>query len=437
MTRLRVALKEWQTLRPDRGSQLAGMVFAEEKDRLLAERLTRDGRIGILEMARGLELRTTSFVGRLCLGGIEITIQPKLNGMPLLSLLRYAYGLRHLDLYHQEVRYSAEQSSFQDLLIRQLAAEADEIVARGLHRAYFAVEGDLTSPRGRVNFVRHLSDFPWTKATLPCQYHPRIDDNPLNQAMLGGFRYAARVTTDIDLRTHLNRLRKVLGATVTEKRLDRNLLVEAVRAMDRRTTVYKSVLHILQLLLDSNGVALDDEEGTVTLPGFLFDMNRFFQALLSRFLREHLADAVLHDEYRLKTLYSYAPGLNPRNKKAPTPRPDFVIMQNGKMKAVLDAKYRDLWGQSLPREMLYQLSLYALGRSGQDRTAVILFPTLDDFASEQVLCINDPFQGHQQGRVVLRPVNLLELERLIRQGRAGVAQRSAMADRLAYGTTSF
>jgi len=434
LTRLCVTLKEWQTLRPDRGSQLAGVEFADEKDRFLAERLTSDGRIGILQMARGLELRTTSFVGRLCLGGIEITIQPKLTGMPLLSLLRYAYGLRHLDLYHQErVAYSVEHWNFQDLLIRQLAAEADEIVGRGLHRDYFAVDANLASPRGRVNFARHLGDFPWTKATLPCQYHPRIDDNPLNQAMLGGLRYAAGITADIDLRTHLNRLRKVLGATVTEKRMDRELLVAGVRAMDRRTTVYRSILHILELLLDSNGITLDDEEGTVTLPGFLFDMNRFFQALLSRFLREHVTNAILHEEYRLRTLYSYAPGGNPRRKNAPTPRPDFVLMQNGRMAAVLDAKYRDLWRESLPREMLYQLSIYALGRAGKDRIAVILFPTLDDFASEQVLCINDPVQGCEQGRVVLRPVNLLELEGLIRQGRGGTQQRSALAERLVYG----
>ncbi len=434
MTRLRVTLKEWQTLRPDRGNHLAGVGFAEEKDRLLAERLTSDGRIGILELARGLELRTTSFVGRLCLGGIEITIQPKLTGTPLLSLLRYAYGLRHLDLYHQEqVTYSVEHCNFQDLLIRQLIAETEEIVARGPHRDYFAVDADLASPRGRVNFTRHLSDFPWTKATLPCQYHPRIEDNPLNQAMLGGLRYAVGITADIDLRTQLNRLRKVLGATVTEKRLDRKLLVAGERTMDRRTTVYRSTLNILRLLLDSNGIALDDEAGTVTLPGFLFDMNRFFQALLSRFLREHLTDAVLHDEYRLKTLYSYALGRNPRRKKAPTPRPDFVIMKNGRMRAVLDAKYRDLWSESLPREMLYQLSLYALGRTGEDHTAVILFPTVDDFASEQILCIKDPVQGGEQGRVVLRPVNLLELERLIRLGRGAIPQRSALAEVLAYG----
>ena len=80
---------------------------------------------------------------------------------------------------------------------------------------------------------------------------------------------------------------------------------------------------------------------------------------------------------------------------------------------MLDAKYRDLWERSLPREMLYQLAMYALGHSGSARRAVILYPTLEPGVVEQVIVLKEPVHGAEQARVILRPVDLLGLQRLI------------------------
>ena len=83
-----VSLREWETVRVQHSLRPA--------ESRIAEALTRTGRMEVMELARGLEIHATSFVGRIALGALSITVRPKISGTPLLSLFRYAYGLRHI-----------------------------------------------------------------------------------------------------------------------------------------------------------------------------------------------------------------------------------------------------------------------------------------------------------------------------------------------------
>ena len=80
-------------------------------------------------------------------------------------------------------------------------------------------------------------------------------------------------------------------------------------------------------------------------------------------------------------MLAYDRGRNPKRRRAPSPRPDFVIQRGPRRVGTLDAKYRDLGEQPLPQAMLYQLVIYA-SSSEADGRAVILYPTLDPVAQE-------------------------------------------------------
>lgn len=178
---------------------------------------------------------------------------------------------------------------------------------------------------------------------------------------------------------------------------------------------------------------LEGQMTTTTLPGFLFDMNTFFQALVSRFLRENLPGFAVRDEHSLKGMMRYNPKFNPQRRKSPTPRPDYVVTQQGAIRSILDAKYRDLWEKQLPREMLYQLVVYAIS-DRQHPQSSILYPTTDPLAKEVRIDISDPMFGRHIGQVCLRPVFLPMLEKLV-TSRTSQARREReyFARRLAFG----
>ena len=432
MTRSAVQLTEWETREPEQGSPLWGMDLSE--GRVVAKELRRRGQLEVLELARGLELRASSWVGRVELGKLTVTIQPKIPGAPFLKLLRYGYGLRQLSVKDPAL-FGREWGTFQDLIALQLASEVVELIARGLHRDYRRETAELAVPSGRIDFQRYVMAAGGGRASLPCAHHPRTRETILNRVLQAGTSLAARATDDVELRGQLRRLGRTLDMDGPPPELNWDLLDRSRTSIDRRTRAYGPALNLICLLMQGFGISLGDSAEALRLPGFLFDMNRFFQALLSRFLRESLDGYTVRDEHRLKGMFSFAPLGNPRARRAPTPRPDFVILRGNKIASVLDAKYRDLWLHSLPREMLYQLSVYALSRSGSDRQAVILYPTLAGGAIDQTIVLNEPVEGTERARIILRPVKLLELERLVsaspsvERGR----QCTALAKRLIFG----
>jgi len=162
--------------------------------------------------------------------------------------------------------------------------------------------------------------------------------------------------------------------------------------MTRQTAAYRPSISIIEILIAAHGTSLEDGRSELSLPGFLFNMDRFFQALLSQFLRENLAGYSVLEECSLRGMISYVPGRNPHNRQAPDPRPDYVIMRGSDVVSILDAE--EAWVE-----------------------------------------VKDPVgDGGGRARVVLRPVDLYKLVNLISDGRAqALRDRGEYARRLALG----
>jgi 5-methylcytosine-specific restriction enzyme subunit McrC len=428
-----ISLSEWQTLSPTNCDRLAGLYLdSSSGSHRVADALNSSRMLRLTELKSGLEISSRSHVGRIRVGNVNITILPKLKAVPLLRLLRYAYGFRRLELISDST-HSVDQCGFEDLLISQLNAETQELISRGLQRSYVRQDERLASPRGRINIDRLALDGGTVTATLPCHHFPRLEDTFLNQVLLAGLRLAGSVASLLDLRRESRRLASLMEEQVSRVSLNAAILDQAARKQTRLSTAYIPAFSIIRLLVESRGIVLEGRAQTTTLPGFLFDMNLFFQSLLSRFLKENLVDCSVRDEHGLKGMMRYNPKHNPQRKQSPTPRPDYAIIRQGQLVTLLDAKYRDLWEKSLPREMLYQLVVYAISHRQQLQSS-ILYPTTNPLATEARIDVTDPVFGNHLGQVCLRPVNLTKIEELVSANTADARRRrETLAKNLAFG----
>lgn len=346
-----IELKEWEQVGPENEPRLRSHSFAANPAaRHLAETLR--GRVDIREGYNGIEIASTSFVGRVDLGWLRVAIRPKLAAAPLACLLRYAYGLRDINIV-EETRAPTKHQGLHDLLIALLADEIEESLHRGLARRYAPRAERLESPRGRLLVNELAAQGGLVEARLPCRHFERRADWDLNRVLLGGLDTATRMTEDRDLRQRVYRLASMFGDVQLPSRLDRADIDRVERGLTRMTSASGPALTIIRLLQDMQGVTFEGASQPSRMPGFLFDMNKFFQRLLSRFLHENLKGQHIVDERSIRNMFAY---VGPRKRIAPAPRPDFALYHSGTLQGFLDAKYRDAWDRWIPPEWLYQLS---------------------------------------------------------------------------------
>lgn len=440
-----ISLEEWQKTSFETHKYLCGLQLTDD---LTTQQLIsalaggsteefsarKKKRLVVTQLRQGLVLETTSFVGRISLEGLQITIRPKIKMLPLLHLLQYAYKLRQLDRF-DPAAFEVESLSFQDLLIYQLEQEVRDLLTRGIYRAYMRREERLSIPRGRPDIRTFVRDGGHIQNTLPCIYYARAEDCLLNQVLLAGVRLSSQLTNSDTLRTRLQNLARFHFAEISPLRLTHHIVQRAWREINRLTTAYIPALTVIEILLAAEGISIAGDQPGLRLPGFLFDMNLFFQELIQRFLQDHLPEYEVLAQYEIMGMLGYTE--NPRRKQPPELRPDYVIKQHGRVTAILDAKYRDLWERDLPSSMLYQLVMYALSHTGCNQ-ATILYPSTHSLAKEaREARIEVRLPAYQPGYVILRPVDLLRLEKLVitRDQATNEQERIAFARWLAFGST--
>jgi 5-methylcytosine-specific restriction enzyme subunit McrC len=428
-SRVSITLSEWSAASPYSHPALRNLSFGDDDHtRLLCIELSRQGVVDVTELRHGMAVETKSFVGRVSLGPLELSIVPKLSAAHWSGMFSFALRLRNV-VRTKDVVARLASTSLHDIVILELLGEARNLIGRGLHREYVDQRKALATPKGRIDFNRIAKSGGLRAAAIPSRFTRRSDDSLLNRALLAGLAAAVPMATDSDLRSDVRRVTKHLREAVTLWPLTGALVDSARNEIDRRTARYAPAFDLIDLLRQGRIVSTAEPgvEPGLTIHGFALDMNMLWQRTLGRVLAEWTNGFDIRQEVSLAGLITADPEYAPRKTGPRMPRPDFAVFKGQTFNGYLDAKYRDIWDRGLPRDMLYQLALYATAQ-GQGAAAV-LYPTDSREAREERLRIHNPADQSVRGVVALRPVHMGRLAALI--GAAPSSKRTA--ERAAFG----
>ena len=378
-----VTLREWERIDAPAHAPLQGLTLDDPAMGEVARMLRQRNLLHVTEGRYGLSLQARQHVGMVRLGPLQITVQPKLPPGDLWHILAYGLGLETLKR-SAPVEVQVPEAGFVDLLAMVLLSEAESLWRRGLRRSYRPREEWLASPRGRIDLRRLSAALPLTQAALPCLHYERSMDTLENRVVRAGLGMASRMVQVPAVKAALIQAERRWAEVCGSMAVDSVSLRQAERARNRLTSAYAPAHRLIAVLYEGLGMPDDLEElapgaerPTERLPGFLWDMAALFERFVARFLAEHLRGAEVRTQESIRHLYRVV--RSPRPMRAPRPRPDLLLVEEGRTVAVLDTKYRAFDVEGLTRDILYQMSVYAVAYAsahgvGEPVPAIVLYP---------------------------------------------------------------
>lgn len=359
------------------------------------------------ELRQGLLIEVGPHIGSLTLSGLRLIVFPKLRLDTLMAMVRYTFNLSDLVLTDRPVDYDLTVHGLVDLLGFTLLRAVERVARGGLLSRYQERGEELSSPRGRID-MQYAVSRP-RQPVLRCHFHELTTDHLLNQVLAAGLRLAAAVVQSVALRTELLQAAEHLFVDQQGLPLTAAVIAAAHRALDRRSSYYRTALTLVALLFQGSHPGMPRSAGELPLAGFLLDMNRLLERFLTRYLQEHAPPGmeVISQETR-SDVFAYLE--NPAGWKQPMLRPDLVFRRQGRTVAIGDVKYRNHREQPPDTTELYQLLTYGLAYAMPKLRQVFLFYPVESGEVErpaQLSFTPDGVEGKVHIRLVGVPVDAL------------------------------
>lgn len=395
-----IRLKEWETVR------------LSEYDSLTLQRLLDLQKRNIIKTSlteQGILVTANSNVGFETNESFSLFIEPKVSSISMIKMIGFLHGFiptNEENLAH----LGSGKSSFLDLLILQWVDLIEKLSSK-MRKNYVTIQNRESYIKGKIN-SKELAKQGVVTSHTPIEYQVLELDQPLNQMIKAGLLYFKKGTSNPFIINKVNLLLRKY-TLVSSIPLSSQLLDRLLSRLTRLEEVYKIPLESLNWLLTVTGI----EQGNQLGKSLWVNMNALFQNYLTKVFTMYVPEYRFMSEVSNRTIFKYENDSNPFNKAAVSIRPDLMVFQASNLIRIIDFKYKDLVKNNVSTSDLYQLSNYGFSIGEGKVHPIILYPSIQDVPDQKIL-VNIPILESKQ-RIILRSVNLVELERFIETGDYG------------------
>ena len=245
------------------------------------------------------------------------------------------------------------------------------LTRRGLARTYRTREANLPCLRGRILFPPHVRENLVDRSRFYVGYDEFTADRPANRLIHLALRRLTSVVRHPANRQRVHQLRIVFSDVPPSTNPDDDW---ARHRLDRSMRHYDAVMPWVRLFLFGRGLATF--AGPHVNRALLFPMEEVFEDFVTAAVRRHQRHFTVRAQGPMRPMATDSAG-----KGAFWLKPDVVLIERGRVRFILDAKWKRLdpgeRNHGVSQDDAYQL--FAYGRTYDCRRVVLLYPRTSAF----------------------------------------------------------
>ena len=326
-------------------------------------RLHAQNYVGIIETHRGTVIEILPKID-LSPGGEEDTRRV------FLTMLRDWRGLGQAQLDGASIRAIHRFDMFEGF-VHLFLNSVVLLTRRGLARAYRTREANLPRLRGRILFPQHVRENLVDRSRFYVGYDEFTADRPANRLIHLALRRLTAVVRHPANRQRIHQLRIIFSDVPPSTNIDDDW---ARHRVDRSMRHYDTVMPWVGLFLSGHGLATFS--GPHVSRALLFPMEEVFEDFITAAVRRHQRRFAVRAQRPMRPL-----AMDGANEPAFWLKPDIVLIERGRVRFILDAKWKRLDSSArnhgVSQDDAYQL--FAYGRMYGLRRVVLVYPRTEGF----------------------------------------------------------
>ena len=309
---------------------------------------------------------------------IDIIIKPRFgNESGIFNyLLSFAYGVY---LPKGNASSKNEKKTNLWLLVILFKATFNKAITKSqIPKEYKKMQKNLHSFKGQLHTSKHIQENLFDKSKFYCTYRKLTMDTTINQTI----RYSYKLLKQKGFSTILKDMGEydmmLQSFGVQEKKVTLNDITNI--KYTKLNIHYKKLMELSTLLLKNSSKSSDTTSQNSESFAYFLDMAQLWEDYLLKVLQRNMPEYYIYSPNEKGGVALFEDGSR-------TIRPDIIIEKDGKVVAILDAKYKSYKqigryadiDASASREDLYQMSTYLYHYAKENEKIIGLFisPTED------------------------------------------------------------